>query len=151
LGERAISRALKKAYDKNDGSPCSFAPNDDPDSGLQLTMIETLILFTFCSEGIPLSIEISARGGNALSWDDIGSVLEIAAKDYYQLSKEKLIKFRTALKKFEAQGESDAKTQAAKKVAIAEHDESMKEEAAQQASDYASDPQKLAKKRYVQI
>jgi hypothetical protein len=151
LGERAIAKALKKAYDKNDGSPCSFAPNDDPDSGLQLTMIETLILFTFCSEGIPLSIEISARGGNALSWDDIGSVLEIAAKDYYQLSKEKLIKIRTALKKFEAQGESDAKTQAAKKVAIAEHDESMKEEAAQQASDYASDPQKLAKKRYVKI
>jgi hypothetical protein len=55
------------------------------------------------------------RGGNALSLDDIGSVLEIEAKDYYHLSKEKLIKFRTALKKFEAQGESDAKTQAGRK------------------------------------
>jgi hypothetical protein len=83
LSERAITGALKKAYDKNDGSPCSFAIIDDPDIGLQLTMIETLILFTFCSECIPLSIVTSARGGNALSWDDIGSVLEIAAKDYY--------------------------------------------------------------------
>jgi hypothetical protein len=148
LGERAIVRALKRAHDKHDGAPCRFAANDDPDIGLQLTMIEALIIFTFCSGGIPLSSDsVTVETAASLGWDDIGSVLEIAAKDYYQMSMDKLTKCRAVLKKLESQDDSSAKAQAAKKLVGAEYDVTSKEEAAKQATDYASAPDKLAMKR----
>ena len=58
LGEKAIVRSIKKALDhsaKNDNSPCVFKESQDVDDGLQLTMIEVLILTVLCSEGMPLS------------------------------------------------------------------------------------------------
>ena len=150
LGERAIIRALKKALDKNNSSPCLFEPKDDPTVGLQLTMIETLILFTFCSEGLP-PIKDTASSTNAtqLTWDEVASVLEIAAKDYYHISVGKLTKYRSLLEKAQSQEDVQVKKDAAKKVADAECDVSMKEEAAKLAAEYAVNTTKLAKKRYV--
>jgi hypothetical protein len=161
LGERSLVRAMKRAYETNDGKPCKFSKETDPesDSGLQLTMVESLILFTFCSEGIPVSPESKKDLGSfrqdasqkyGLSWEDIGHVLEAAAKDYHHIALDKLKKSRAALKKLESQDDSSAaKQQALKKLEFAEFDEDVKDTAARQASDYAAAPEKLAKKRYV--
>lgn len=158
LGEKAIARAMKKAADKcteksSDGSPCLFSKNADPDQGLQLTMIEILILLTCCSEGIPLSPSNESGSGDSmqsvLTWESIAAILEITVKDALLTSSEKLAKCRNALTKLEPNGEQDTKLQAAKRVAVAESEEAMKEEAAQLAVDYAANPSKLAKKRYV--
>jgi hypothetical protein len=161
LGERSLVRAMKRAYEMNDGKPCRFSKETDPesDSGLQLTMVESLILFTFCSEGIPVSPESkkdlesfrqNASQKYGLSWEDIGHVLEAAAKDYHHIALDKLKKSRAALKKLESQDDStEAKQQALKKLEFAEFDEDVKDTAARQSSDYAAAPEKLAKKRYV--
>jgi hypothetical protein len=158
LGEKAIARSMKKAFDKSaleksDGSPCLFFKYTDPDLGLQLTMIEIMILFTCCSEGIPLSsshMSISSDSMESkLPWESIASILEITVKDALLTSTEKIVKCRAALTKLEANGDHDAKVHAARRVAMAETEEAMKEEAAQLAVDYAANPIKLAKKRYV--
>lgn len=161
LGERSLVRAMKRAYETSDGKPCKFSKKTDPesDSGLQLTMVESLILFTFCSEGIPVSPESKkdldsfrqdASQKYGLSWEDIGHLLEAAAKDYHHVALDKLTKSRAALKKLESQDDSSAaKQQALKKLEFAEFDEDVKDTAAKQASDYAAAPEKLAKKRYV--
>jgi hypothetical protein len=139
---------LKIAHDKHDGAPCQFAAHDDPDIGLQLMMIEALIIFTFFSKGIPLSsASVTVEAAASLGWDDIDSVLEIVAKDYYQMSMDILAFCRAVLKKLGSQDDSSAKAQAAKKLIGAEYDETSKEEAAKQATDYASAPDKLAMKR----
>ena len=52
LGEKAIMKALKKAHDHNSGVAFVFI-KDKEDLGLQLTMIESYILSTFCCEGMP--------------------------------------------------------------------------------------------------
>ena len=145
LGEKAIVRAMKKAHDKFDETPPTFNAVDDPEVGLQLTMIEVLLLLAFCLEGIPSTPGASSSP----SWDDIGSVLELQTKDYFQIANEKLNKCRVLLMKLEGQDNSSVKDGAAKKVAAAEYEVSTKEEAAQQAVDFAGDPEKLAKKRYL--
>ena len=149
LAEKALNRAMKKAFDKAGDTPCRFTKADDPQVGVQLTMIECLILYILCTDGMPLSKNTLQGDTNLQPWEAMGTVLEIAAKDYFQTSKEKVAKARLALKKLESHEESAAKTQAAAKVAVAEFDEVAKEEAAQQAVDYATFPDKLAKKRYV--
>lgn len=153
-GERSLIRSMKKTFDKNDGAPCFFSKVPESEIGLQLTMVETLILFTFCSEGIPVYNENKSELSEdrvqtyGLSWEEVGSILEMAAKDYHVGAIDKLNKFRAALKKVVDQpDDSPAKIQAAKKVESAEHDESDKENAAKQAVDYAAQPDKLAKKR----
>jgi hypothetical protein len=154
IGERSLVRAMKKAFDKNDGAPCYFSKASESEVGLQLTMVETLILFAFCSEGIPVYNEKTSEVSEdrmqtyGLSWEEVGSLLEMAAKDYHAGAIDKLNKCRAALKKIMDQpDDSPAKIQAAKKVECAEHDESDKENAAKQAVDYAADPEKLARKR----
>jgi superfamily II DNA/RNA helicase len=106
LGEKAIARSMKKAFDKSaleksDGSPCLFFKYTDPDLGLQLTMIEIMILFTCCSEGIPLSsshMSISSDSMESkLPWESIASILEITVKDALLTSTEKIVKCRAAL------------------------------------------------------
>jgi hypothetical protein len=154
LGERSLLRAMKKAFDKNDGAPCYFSKASEAEVGLQLTMVETLILFTFCAEGIPVydekKYEVSEdrMRSYGLSWNEVGAILEMAAKDYHVGAIDKLNKCRAALRKVMDQpDDSPAKMQAAKKVESAEHDESDKENAAKQAVDFAAVPDKLAKKR----
>eukprot|EP00980_Cylindrotheca_fusiformis_P030318 scaffold24653_cov157-Cylindrotheca_fusiformis.AAC.2 len=154
LGEKAIARALKKAFDKclaSDGSPCLFSKEDDPDQGLQLTMIEVMILVTCCSEGVPMSAfetgNASSGVPSTMSWEKMAAILEVTVKDSLQTSTDKLTKCRAALTKLEENGDQKAKTQAAKRVAVAESEEAMKEEAAQLAVDYAANTAKLAKKR----
>jgi hypothetical protein len=156
VGERSLIRAMKKAFDKNDGAPCRFSKASEAEVGLQLTMVETLILFTFCAEGIPVYNEKKSEVSEdrmktyGLSWQEVGSILEMAAKDYHVSAIDKLNKFRAALKKvIDQPDDSPAKIQAAKRVESAEHDESDKENAAKQAVDYAAQPEKLAKKRLV--
>ena len=157
LGERFLIRAMKKVADSNNGEPVMFSQDDSPDAEVQLTMVESLILFTFCSEGIPVHLFEGKNGGkirddvcltHTLSWSDMGDVLEIAAKDYHRTASDRVKKCETALKKFDSQeGESAAKTVALKKLEYAKHDESMKSNAAMHAIDFAKRPEKLAKKR----
>jgi len=98
LGEKAIVRALKKAYDKcasdeNDGSPCKFTSSAENDPGLQLTMIETMLLLTFCSEGIPWELPNDAFGGfETYTWKSLASLLEHTIKDSFHSSEEKVKK-----------------------------------------------------------
>jgi hypothetical protein len=158
-GERAVIRAMKKANDKNDGTPCTFTREDEMETGLQLTMIETLILYTFCSEGIPVNPERQSALGieNAaharvqkysLSWDGIGNMLELGATEFYETAIEKQKKAQAAVKKLNSQGGSaEAKADVVAKLEIAQHDVTMKEAAASQAAAFASQPEKLAKKR----
>jgi hypothetical protein len=153
LGEKSLLRALKKAFDKNDGALCYFSKASESEIGLQLTLVETLILFTFCAEGIPVYNEKKSDVSQdhmqtyGLSWGQVGGILEMAAKDYHVGAIDKLYKCRAVLKKVMDQpDDSPAKMQAAKRVENAKHDESDKENAAKQAADYATDPEKLAKK-----
>ena len=157
LGERFLIRAMKKVAETNNGDPIMFSTDDSSDSEVQLTMVESLILFTFCSEGIPVHFIESKNAGklrrdvclkHGLSWEDMGEVLEIAAKDYHYTAAEKVKKFESSLKKFGSQEEeSTAKTLALRRLALAKHDEAMKGNAAMHAIDFANRPEKLAKKR----
>jgi hypothetical protein len=158
-GERAVIRAMKKANDKNDGTPCTFTHENETETGLQLTMIETLILYTFCSEGIPvnperqsaLDVENAAQARvqkYSLSWEGIGNMLELGATEFYEMAIEKQKKAQAAVKKLNSQGGSaETKADAVAKLEIAQHDVTMKEAAASQAAAFASQSEKLAKKR----
>lgn len=152
LGEKAIVRSIKKALDhsaKNDNSPCVFKESQDVDDGLQLTMIEVLILTVLCSEGMPLSSASASVdiADSKITWESIASTLKNASRDYYEIAQERLMKCKSILKKVEREDDEDAKSRAMKQVAIAEIDEIVKEEAAQYAAAYASESTKLAKRR----
>ena len=84
----------------------------------------------------------------SFSWEDIGSVLEIAAKDYHKCAVDKLDKVRASFSKVEGHPENSAiRVNAKKKLDSCQHDEAAKRFAAQQAEEFASAPDKLAKKR----
>jgi hypothetical protein len=161
LGERAITRAMKKALDKSNGTRIPIAKEADNDVGLQLTMIEVLILFTFCSEGIPVihgddivpNSMIKEEEPTLTTWGSIASILDITVKDALQRATEKSRKCRAMLQKLEsgADVDHDSKDKAIKQVSIAEVEEAMKEEAARHALDFQLHPAKLAKKRSVYL
>ncbi|KAL3935214.1 MAG: hypothetical protein SGBAC_009225, partial [Bacillariaceae sp.] len=152
LGEKAIVRGLKKAYDKcasdgNDGSPCKFQISEGSDSGLQLTMIETMMLLTFCSEGIPWELPVDAFGDfETFTWKSVASLLEHTIKDSFHSSTEKVKKCKSLLAKLKGTGKEQETTQAVRRLKVAEAEALMKEEAAQHAVDYAGDTTRFAKK-----
>ncbi|CAJ1968173.1 unnamed protein product [Cylindrotheca closterium] len=152
LGEKAIVRGLKKAYDKcasdgNDGSPCKFTNTGDIEDGLQLTMIETMMLLTFCSEGIPWELPVDAFGGfETFTWKSVASLLEHTIKDSFHSSTEKVKKCKTALAKLKGTEKDEETAQAVRRLKVAEAEAVMKEEAAQHAVDYAGDTTRFARK-----
>mmetsp|Transcript_9183 Transcript_9183/g.21889 ORF Transcript_9183/g.21889 Transcript_9183/m.21889 type:complete len:2363 (+) Transcript_9183:217-7305(+) len=152
LGEKAIVRGLKKAYDKcasdgNDGSPCKFSKSGDNEHGLQLTMIETMMLLTFCSEGIPWELPVDAFGGfETFTWKSVASLLEHTIKDSFHSSTEKVKKCKTALAKLKGTGKEQETALAVRRLKVAEAEAVMKEEAAQHAVDYAGETTKFARK-----
>jgi hypothetical protein len=151
LGEKALLRAMKKAVDKSQNSvPSLFTTADDNDVGMQLTLTEALILYAFCSEGMPVS-SANANGtyNSSMSWKKSCSVVEISAKEVHDSAKDKTEKVRSALSKIGNEGNDDAQTEAAKKVLVAEWEEAMAEEAVRHTCDRDLTPDSLAKKRYV--
>lgn len=148
LGEKAVLRAMKKAVDKSqNGVPNFFASTDDADVGMQLTMTEVLILFAFCSEGMPLSSASTAEeSGMSLSWNDLCAIVEVSAKELYDSAKDKTEKTKAALTKMSSEGNDSPRAEAAKKVVAAEWEEAMAEEAVRHTCDQS--PDALAKKRY---
>lgn len=150
LGDKAVLRSLKRAYEKSEnGIPNFFAGDDDLTVGLQLTMTESLILLSFCSNGMPLST-VTTKGarGEIQSWEEARSILEIVARESFQSFQEKAEKARATLKRLEGQGEGTTRVDAAKRVVAAEWEEALAEEAVRQTTEI--DVMPFAKKRYVQ-
>ena len=150
LGDRAVIRSLKKAIEKSqNGIPNLFCPSDDSDAGLQLAMSEALLLLVFCSEGIPLS---SLTAANAESvhfndWQHTYSKIKLTANEFYCSTKEKHEKAKAILMKLDDQGNENAQADVAKKVAFAQWEEAMVEEAVRFYSN--ASPEAVGKKRCV--
>ena len=93
IGDLAINRAMTAAKTKTKNGN-----NDDASSLLGITTIETLILSVVCSQGIPLYVdnwnhtlscddEEHLESEFLISWNHIGTVLEVAAEKWVEISK----------------------------------------------------------------
>jgi len=130
LGEKALSRCFKKAYDKSpNGLPKSFALNNEEDDSMQLTMTEGFMLGVFCTLGVPLSHDVKSIDDSAedgITWDKLRSMLLNSATQVHQESKEKLEILKA---KLDSQTNESAKVDISKKVLWTSWEEAMNEEA----------------------
>eukprot|EP00934_Nitzschia_sp_Nitz4_P009022 Nitzschia sp. Nitz4//scaffold97_size77645//18109//25086//NITZ4_005513-RA/size77645-augustus-gene-0.24-mRNA-1//1//CDS//3329560641//9012//frame0 len=142
MGDKAVLRSLKRAFDKSaDGIPMFFATHDDPNMGLQLTMVEALVLLTFTSDGLPLSTStLDDAKDDTTSWESALKVLEHVVRESHLGYKEKVQRVRATLKKFDGQADNDSNVDAAKRVASAEWEEALTAEALRQCSEMTSIP-----------
>ena len=152
LGEKAIRKAMKKAHDHNSGVAFGFL-KDKEDLGLQLTMIESYILSTFCCEGMPLISDLESNKSelcDAKTWGDISKSLIDMARQQHQHAKDVVAYCKAALSKGANQNNLEVKqTKAlAANLSKAESDLAVREEAARLAGDFATEPnERLSKKR----
>jgi hypothetical protein len=152
LGERALGRAMKKAQDKLNSGPVAFSSNEDESLGLQLTLVEVYILSVFCLQATPLMIPGTRDSGMSRSptWEGVLENLSIMAKDQLRNSVETLKTCKSTLEKARNEGFSpEAVATLASKVAKAESNQSMRDEAASTVADYMLNhpTTSLAKKR----
>jgi hypothetical protein len=151
LGEKAIRRAMKKAHDHNNGMSFGFI-KDKEDLGLQLTMIETYILSTFCCGGMPLVFDTEFKKSvltGTKTWKDVSKSLIDMARQQLQESTDLVAVCKAALTKGGSQNLEEKQIKAlASNLSKAESDLAMKEEAARLAADFAIEAgQRLSKKR----
>jgi hypothetical protein len=154
IGEKAIRRAMKKAHDHNNGIAFGFI-KDKEDLGLQLTMIESYILSTFCCEGMPLVSDMDSKKSElsgSKTWKDVSKTLIDIARQQLQHSTEVVTYCKAALAKGGSQNLEEKQIKAlASNLSKAESDLVIREEAARLASDFAVEAsQRLSKKRYVE-
>ena len=165
IGDRALARAVSKCFDRNGGGPGRVLPEGHP-SDLELTAIETLLISVILSQGIPVWDKEKASsllsgsqaatdkmtGKFELCWLGLGSVLARAAKEWHKLAALKVEACQHDYQKYENQeADTQPKIRARKHLANAIKIEGVKELAAAQAEDYASDPEILAKKTIMLI
>lgn len=148
IGENALSRALKKAHDKSpDGVACDFVPKSKTEFGLQLTMIETMILYVLCCDGVPLSTaSISTSDESKHTWTEILTTLQVTLKDLKHNTEKKYYRVHEAKDKLDAS--SPSYDEVVRKAMASRWDLGMAEEA---LGDLTSrfGPAEIAKKRYV--
>ncbi len=154
LGDKAILRALKKVQTHNNGMAFGFI-KDKADLGLQLTMIETYILSTFCCEGMPLVSDMESKNSGlsrSKTWESISKTLVDVAKQQLQLSTDAVSYCKAALMKGGNQNMEEKQIEAlASNLAKAESDLANREEAARLAKDFSvKASERLSKKRYVE-
>jgi hypothetical protein len=154
IGEKAIRRAMKKAHDYNNGIAFGFIKGKD-DLGLQLTMIETYILSTFCCDGMPLVSDMDSKKSDlsgSRTWKDISKTLIDIARQQLQHSTEVVAYCKAALAKGGSQNLEEKQINAlASNLSRAESDMAIREEAARLAGDFAVEAgQRLSKKWYVE-
>ncbi|GKZ01523.1 hypothetical protein MPSEU_001102900 [Mayamaea pseudoterrestris] len=138
-GDRAFDAAARKLYVVTRGQ-------ENSDDLLDLTEIETLILKVACAVGLPvwqhdwksLLLKNVACNDYALTWYRFSQILIQSAKDGLKQEEAKLASVQQA--KGRIQGNSEAVLYNAKRRY------NMREAACSQASEYADDPEKLAKK-----
>lgn len=153
LGERAIRRSMKKAYDHNNGVAFGFIKGKE-ELGLQLTMIETYILMTFSCEGMPLVADFENKQSElsaSKSWEDISNTLCLIAREQMKETMDLLMLAKACLAKGQSQNFEEKQIKAlAVNVSRAESGYAIAEEAARLANDFSQEPdQRLSKKRYV--
>lgn len=166
-GDKALTRAIAKCYDKNNGGPGRVSPEGHV-SDLELTAIETLIISVVCSQGLPVWTEnmssllvvdaVETSGENpqenslTLSWIGLGSILSSAARDWHETAARKVDACQQEYDKHEDKSdESQPKTRARKNLVNAIRIAEIKETAAGQAAEYAEDPSILAQKTVMLI
>ena len=155
VGEKAILRAMKKAHTHNNGMAFGFI-QEKSELGLQLTMIETYILSTFCSEGMPLLFDTdSKKSGMSRSktWEGISKTLIDIARHQLKMSTDGVSYCKAVLIKAGNQNLEEKQIEAlAINLAKAESDLVVREEAARLARDFSEEAsERLSKKRYVEI
>lgn len=153
LGEKAILRAMKKAHTHNNGMAFGFI-KDKEDLGLQLTMIESYILSTFCCDGMPLVSDMGSKKSELSkmkTWDDVSKTLIDIARQQLRQSTDAVSYCKAALAKGGNQNLEEKQIKAlASNLSKAESDLAIREEAARLANDFSDQAsQRLSKKRYV--
>jgi uncharacterized protein GlcG (DUF336 family) len=155
-GEKAFELATKRAHTRNS--------EVDAETMIDLTEIETMILLIICSHGLPvwcdagsstsLGVSGASPAGSAthgakhtITWLSVGRALTNLAQGYVRKAAEKA---RKAHKEFERAKE--AEREKAQAIAVeAERVFVSKETAADQATEYAADPETLAKKTVMML
>lgn len=155
-GEKAIDLArqrLMKRYGFNDGT-CA---RDETE--LELTEIETLILFTACAIGIPVwnddwrrmvdGISPSSDPGRpSITWDSFGNFLFNLAGKSFERAKEKLKERREHASLINGVEAADSEARGAAQTALEFANQTYRatEAVASQAREYSVEPETLAKK-----
>jgi len=158
-GERALEAATRMLYSRNERENGEIS-SDKGENFLQLTEIETQILSAACSMGIPVwtkslakqtaepgLAEASSRNPYSWSWASFGESVAHSAKEAYRSEKSKLGRFK---KEYSQEG-SDRPENAEQLLYNTERMCSMKGVAADQAADYAGEPENCAKKTIMML
>jgi hypothetical protein len=115
---------------------------------IYLTEIETLILFTVISHGIPLSYPCNPNDQTAFSWSAVGIALRSTAFAHFNYWNARLINARHLMQRM-ASNISQARLAVETDMLIAQKRCIRLQEAATQATEYALEPQNLAPKTIV--
>lgn len=155
-GEKAFEQATKRAHTRNSET--------DAETLIDLTDIETLILQIICSQGLPVwrdawkRISLGASDGSSAdsavqgakyttTWLSVGHSLTTLAQSCVKKAAEKA---RKARKEYERLTESDNEKSEGNAME-AERVFVVRETAAEQAIEYAADPETLAKKTIMML
>ena len=163
IGDQAISMAMSKASFFGDPREHPVTENTFKYASLQLTTPETLLLTVMGSQGFPVwttawedvvdgeSVNPAHQGPGhhcVISWDGMGQVFEAAAELWHTTTAAKLSHRRSVFNEKYANLHEDcpAKKQAMRKIQNLEKEEIAKRRALAIATDYSSNPRKLAQK-----
>mmetsp|Transcript_21082 Transcript_21082/g.58594 ORF Transcript_21082/g.58594 Transcript_21082/m.58594 type:complete len:2371 (-) Transcript_21082:379-7491(-) len=154
LGEKAITKALRKAHDHNSGMSFGFLKNKE-DVGMQLTLIETYILSVFCCEGIPLSFDSDSKKSSlskGKTWDDISKSLTDMARQQQQHAEDMVGICKAALAKGASQNLDEKQSEVlASNLSKAESDFATRIEAARLANDFNDRPSERLSKKSIML
>jgi hypothetical protein len=153
--ERNLTKAMKRVTEKCDGKPLKFTRETDNEYGVQLSMIETHILMTTCTHGIPVFPGDKQHRDNRFEydWAQMGKQVCASTRQMHQEAVNNIAKAQSHIRKLEETSTDKfvGISKAQSKLAIAEIEARLCKNAARQAHDYASSPDKLAKKTVMML